>query len=177
MARFARCIPFLIAALGSSPAICAPQGLLNKTVTMSWSTSGTATSADGGAKGFTNINTRVVYVSSAGRTFLRMQIRSSGRKDAARGADKGPGEGGSRGSVRLEGNRLVGTEAFASGARQYVATFDSGFSSCTLSVIDAKAGSAKIQRRGPDGVMYVVDSVSTGSPTCSVQSGNAFSGS
>lgn len=177
MTRFAYCIPLLIAALEATPAICAPQGLLNKTITMSWSTSGTATRADGGTKGFSNINTRVVYVSSAGRTFLRIQIKSSGRKDSARGADKGPGEGGSKGSVRLEGNRLVGTEAFASGARQYVATFDSGFSSCTLSIIDAKAGGAKIQRRGPDGVMYVVDSVSTGSPTCSIQSGNAFSGS
>ena len=176
MARFVYCIPFLVAALGASPAICAPQGLLDKTVTMSWSTSGSATSADGGTKGFSNINTRMVYISSAGRTFLRMQVRTSGRKVAGRSAEKGPGEGGSRGSVRLEGNRLVGTEAFASGARQYVATFDSGFSSCTLTVIDAKAGGAKIQRRGPDGVMYVIDSVSTGSPTCSIQSGNAFSG-
>ncbi len=70
----------------------------------------------------------------------------------------------------------MGTEAFASGARQYVATFNSGFSSCTLSVIDAKAGGAKIQRRGPDGAMYVLDSVSTGSPSCSIQSGNAFAG-
>lgn len=177
MSRLSYCIPFLIAALGVSPAICAPQGLLDKTVTMSWSTSGTGTRADGTTISFSNINKRVVYISSAGRTFLRMQISSTGRKGSSRGADMGPGEGGSKGAVRLEGNRLVGTEAFASGARQYIATFDSGFSSCTLSIIDAKAGGAKIQRRGPDGVMYVLDSVSTGSPTCSIQSGNAFSGS
>lgn len=177
MSHFWYCMPFLMAALGAGPAIGAPQGLLDKTVTMSWSTSGTGTRSDGTTTSFSNINTRVVYISSAGRTFLRMQVRSSGRKGSARGADMGPGEGGSKGSVRLEGNRLVGMEAFASGARQYVATFDSGFSSCTLSIIDAKAGGAKIQRRGPDGAMYVLDSVSTGSPTCSIQSGNAFSGS
>ena len=176
MARLAFSIPFLMAALGAGPALCAPQGLLDKTITMSWSTSGSGTRADGTAVSFSNVNTRVVYVSSAGRTFLRMQIRGTGRKAAARGADRGPGEGGSKGSVRLEGSRLVGTESFASGARQYVAAFDSGFSSCTLSVIDAKAGGAKIQRRGPDGAMYVLDSVSTGSPTCSIQSGNVFSG-
>jgi hypothetical protein len=169
-------IPFLIVALGTGPASGAPQGLLDKTITMSWSTSGSGTRADGTAVSFSNINTRVVYVSSAGRTFLRKQVRGGGRRAAARGADFGPGEGGSKGSVRLEGNRLVGTEAFTSGARQYVATFDSGFSSCTLSVIDAKAGGAKIQRRGPDGAGYVLDSVSTGSPTCSIQSGNVFSG-
>lgn len=122
---------------------------------------------------FSNINTRVVYVSSAGRTFLRKEVR--GRK-ASRGADVGPGEGGSKVSVRLEGNRLVGAETFVCGARQYIATFDSGFSSCTLSVIDAKGGGAKIQRKGPNGAMVVIDSVSSGSPSCSIQSGNAFAG-
>ena len=157
MARFAYCIIFLMAALGAGPAISAPQGLLDKTVTMSWSTSGTGTRADGATTSFSNINTRVVYVSSAGRTFLRMQLRSSGRKGSSRGADMGPGEGGSKGAVRLEGNRLVGMEAFASGARQYVATFDSGFSGLPgYSIIDAKAGGAKIKRRGPDGAMYVL---------------------
>ncbi|MDP3074283.1 hypothetical protein [Bradyrhizobium sp.] len=176
MARFFFLCTAMIAALGTSPALCAPQGLLDKTVTMSWSTSGSGTRADGTAVSFSNINTRVVYISTAGRTFLRMEVKSSGRRGAARSADKGPGEGSSKGSVRLDGNRLVGTEAFASGARQYVATFDPGFSSCTLSVIDAKSGGAKISRRGPDGTMYVIDSVSTGSPTCSVRSGNAFSG-
>lgn len=176
MVRVTSCITFLMTALGTSPALCAPQGLLDKTVTMSWSTSGTGTKADGTAISFSNINTRVVYVSTAGRTFLRMEVKSSGRRGGVRSADKGPGEGSSKGAIRLDGNRLVGTESFASGARQYVATFDSGFSSCTLSVIDAKAGGARISRRGPDGMMTVIDSVSTGSPTCSIRNGNAFSG-
>ncbi|MFZ2156774.1 MAG: hypothetical protein WAV72_11715 [Bradyrhizobium sp.] len=171
-----RLMVFLAAMMGASSAFCAPAGLLDKTITMSWSTSGTATSVDGTTKGFSNVNTRIVYVSSAGRTFLRMQLKTAGR-GSARSGELGPGETGARGgSVRLEGNRLVGTEAFASGARQYVATFDPGFSSCTLSVIDAKAGGAKIQRRGPNGSMYVLDSASTSSPSCSIQSGNVFAG-
>jgi hypothetical protein len=168
-----RLMVFFAAMMGASSAFAAPAGLLDKTVTMSWSTSGSGTRADGKNVSFSNVNVRVVYVSSAGRTFLRKEVR--GRK-AARGADVGPGEGGSKGSVRLEGNRLIGAETFVSGARQYVATFDSGFSSCSLSVIDAKAGGAKIQRKGPDGAMYVIDSVSSGSPSCSIQSGNAFAG-
>ena len=168
-----RVIVFLAAVLSATSAFGAPAGLLDKTVTMSWSTSGSGTRADGKPLSFSNINTRVVYISSAGRAFLRKEVR--GRR-AARGGEVGPGEGGRRGSIRLEGNRLVGAEAFASGARQYIATFDSGFSSCTLSVIDAKAGGAKIQRKGPDGAMYVIDSVSSGSPSCSIQSGNAFAG-
>jgi hypothetical protein len=33
-----------------------------------------------------------------------------------------------------------------------------------------------IRRRGPDGAMYEVTSASTSSPSCSIQSGNAFAG-
>lgn len=161
------------ALLAFSPAVAgAPPAALNKTVTLSWSTSGSGKRADGTQMSFSNINTRVIYISSTGRTFVRMQLR--GRK-ASRGHERGPGEAGSRGgNVSLQGNRLVGVEAFASGARQYIATFDAEFTSCSLSVIDAKAGSAKIKRRGPDGSMFELDNVSTGSPSCSIQSGNAF---
>jgi hypothetical protein len=157
---------------GPAAAAGAPQAALNKTVTLSWSTSGSGRRADGTPVSFSNVNTRLIYISSTGRAFVRMQVR--GRK-ASRGAERGPGESGPRGgNVSLQGNRLVGIEAFASGARQYIATFDAGFSSCSLSVIDAKSGAARIKRRGPDGAMYELDNVSTGSPSCSIQSGNAF---
>ena len=149
----------------------APSGLLNKTVTMSWSTSGTATRADGSNVSFSNVNTRMVYISSAGRPFLRAQVRG-GR--ATREGELAPGEGGGSRGVSFEGNKLVGTEAFASGARRYIASFDASFASCTLSVIDAKEGSAHIKRRGPDGATYEITSVSTGSPTCAIQTGNNF---
>jgi len=159
---------------GVCPAIAAgaPPAALNKTVTLSWSSTGSGKRADGTPVSFSNLNTRVIYISSTGRAFLRAQLRGG---KATRQGDLAPGEtarGG--GGVSFQGNRLVGVEGFASGARQYVATFDAGFSSCTLSVIDAKSGGAKIRRRGPNGAMYEIDSVSTGSPTCSIQAGNAF---
>ncbi|MBN8979947.1 MAG: hypothetical protein J0I29_01520 [Rhizobiales bacterium] len=152
-------------------ALAASSEAFNKTVTMSWSTSGMATTEDGQQRAYNNLNIRTVYISSAGRTFLRRTVR--GQK-ASRSGERGPGEA-SKGSVSLQGNRLVGTEAFASGARQYIATFDPGFTSCTLQVIDAKSGDAAIKRKGPDGRMYTV-TATTGSPSCSVQSGNAFGG-
>lgn len=159
--------------LVAGPAIAggAPSGLLNKTVTMSWSTSGTGKRADGTNVSFSNVNTRTVYISSAGRSFLRAQVRG-GR--ATREGELAPGEGGGSRGVSFQGDKLVGTEAFASGARRYIASFDAGFSSCSLSVIDAKDGGAQIKRRGPDGAMYEISSVSTGSPTCSIQAGNTF---
>ena len=161
-----------ILAVSPAAAASAPSAALNKTITLSWSTSGSGKRADGTPVSFSNVNTRVIYISSTGRPFLRAQVR--GRK-AARQAELGPGESSPRGgNVNLQGNKLVGVEGFASGARQYVATFDAAFSSCSLSVIDAKSGAAKIKRRGPDGAMYELDNVSTGSPTCSIQSGNAF---
>ncbi len=159
---------------GTGPALSAgaSSAAFNKTVTMSWSTSGMATTEDGQTRSYNNINTRTVYISSAGRTFLRMNLRGN---RISRGAEKGPGDFGGRGSVKLEGNRLIGTEAFESGARQYIATFDPSFASCTVQVVDAKGGSAAIKRKGPDGRMYTV-TASTGSPSCSIQSGNAIGG-
>ena len=156
----------------ASPALAAPQGALDKTVTMSWNTSGIATTEDGQTKSYNNLNTRTVYISSAGRTFLRKSLR--GGKNA-RSGEVGPDDISSQGSVKLDGNRLIGTEAFASGARQYIATFDSSFASCTLQVVDAKSGNTAIKRKGPDGRMYSV-TASTGSPSCSVQSGNLIGG-
>ncbi len=175
--RSMRCLPAMLGCVGvlfAGPAVAggAPAGLLNKTVTMSWSTSGTGKRADGTSVSFSNVNTRTVYISSAGRPFLRAQVRG-GR--ATREGELAPGEGGGSRGVSFQGDKLIGTEAFASGARRYIASFDSSFSGCTLSVIDAKEGSAQIRRRGPDGAMYEITSVSTGSPTCSIQTGNIFS--
>ncbi len=164
--------------VGPVHAAGAPQQLLNKTVTMSWTTSGMATNGEGQGRPFTNANTRTVYISSAGRPFLRMKLsstRASRGNYESRGADHGP-EDTARGSVHFEGNRLIGVESFTSGARQFIATFDNSYSSCTLSVIDAKAGGAPIQRRGPSGAMYKIENATTGAQSCSVQSGNAFAG-
>lgn len=154
----------------------APPPLRNRTITMSWSTSGSGRSDAGQQKSFTNINTRRVYISTVGRPFLRVQLTSTKKSGTSRGLDVGPGERSGRGGVRFEGNRLIGTEVFSSGARQYIATFDSSFVSCTLNVLDARSGGEAIRRRGPDGAMYTLGPVTTGSPSCSIQSGNAFAG-
>jgi len=150
----------------------APSQLLNKTVRLVWQTSGTSRDPDGKSIGFNNTNTRTIYISSAGRPFVRAEVAGFRR---SRSGDRDP-QTTSSGGVHFEGNRLVGVETFQSGARQFSATFDSNFSSCTLTIIDAKSGGDKIRRRGPDGRMYEIDSSTTSSPSCSIQSGNAFAG-
>jgi ribosomal protein S18 len=166
----------LVSVLSAGPASAAsaPQAALNKTISLTWVISGSGKSADGEQVSFNNTVALTIYVSSAGRVFLKKRVTSQ-KGRASREVSKAPGESGAYpGSVRFQGDRMVGVQTWASGAIQYTATFDAGFSSCTLSVIDAKGASGKIVRKGPDGRTYTIESVSTSSPSCSVQSGNAF---
>jgi len=115
----------------------------------------------------------MIYVSSAGRLFMRA-IAKNGSNSIGR--DFGPNDARSgRGSFSFQGNKMVGVIPFDAGARQITATFDPSFSSCTASVIEGHSGGI-IRRKGPNGVMYEVSSGSTTSPSCSIQSGNAFAG-
>lgn len=149
----------------------APAAAMNKTITIYFVSSGMSTSAAGQQKGFNTSVTRMIYVSSAGRLFMK-HTASNGR--AQRGGEFDPND--SRpgaGSFQFQGNRIVGVISYAGGARQITATFDPGFSSCTASVIEGAVG-GKMQRKGPNGEMFTLSGVTTSSPSCSVQSGNAF---
>ena len=61
-----------------------------------------------------------------------------------------------------------------SGARQMTATFDASFSSCTLNIAVGRSGGAALRAKGPDGVMYTLDSYTTIGPSCAIRDGNAF---
>ncbi len=162
--------------LGYSVAACAeaPRPLFGKTIQISWTSSTVQRSADG-----QTINPQVavnwtIYVSSAGRLFVR-GARSVGRRggqsDIAPGATKN--SGGEPTGVRLIGNKLVGNVAYTVGAVNFVATFDPNFRSCTLQVMYGREG-GRMMRRGVDGVMRQVQSVTVSGQSCSVREGNAF---
>jgi hypothetical protein len=158
----------------SAPAFAAgaPAAAMNKTITISFTATGMAKSADGQAKGFSTAVSRSIYVSSAGRLFMR-HTASNGR--AKRGADFDPTDTRTgKGSFQFQGNKLVGVIPYGMGARQIVATFDASFSSCTASVIEGHTAGGAIQRKAPNGVMYQITSASATSPSCSIQNGNAF---
>jgi len=162
---------FLAGLSAPSLAASAPAAALNKTITISFTATGMAKSPEGQSKGFSTSVTRVVYVSSAGRLFMR-HTASNGR--ASRGGDFDPNDARQgKGSFHFEGSKLVGVIPYGTGARKITATFDSGFSSCTASVIEGHSNGV-IQRKGPNGVMYEITSASTSSPSCSIQTGNAF---
>jgi hypothetical protein len=166
---------FLVALL-SGPAFAAgvPAQAMNKTITISFSATGNAKSPDGQVKGFSTQVSRMIYVSSAGRLFMRHIARQGSN---SRGGDFDPNDARSgKGSFNFQGNRLVGVIPYSAGARQITATFDPSFSSCTVSVIEGHSGGGIIRRKGPNGMMYEISSASTTSPSCSIQGGNAFAG-
>ena len=152
----------------AAPALGAPSQLRNKTITISYTATGVAKLPQGGQRNFSTQVTHIIYVSDAGRLFMR--FRASNQRGSM-GGDVAPGEG--RGSFSFQGNRLVGVVPFETGARQLTVTFNPGFSSCTARVIEGHSGGV-IQRRAPDGKMYEVTGGSTSSVSCSIQSGNAF---
>ena len=80
------------------------------------------------------------------------------------------------GFFALTGNALVGQHLFERGARRMTITFDPGYTSCTLSVVNGKA-------KGSDTIMIVssttgkrleVVSSTIGSTSCSIKDGNVF---
>ena len=174
--RVAACA--MLVALAASPALAeVPPAAMNKTVTISFTATGTAKKPDGTTTPFNTSVTRMIYISTAGRLFMRHTASNAGLK-ATRGGDfdpvaQGAGKGG---SFSFQGNKMLGVLPYQGGARQISATFDANFSSCTASVIEGNTGSGSFKRKAPNGVVMEISNASTTGVSCSVQSGNAFAG-
>lgn len=153
----------------------APQALFNKTIQITWTSTVSETSPDGQHLNRSFAISHVIYVSSAGRLFER---GSRSRGQMRKQSDNAPGSthnaGGEANNVHFEGNRLIGTLAFAQGARQFVATFDPSFSSCTVSITLGREGGG-MKRKGLDGVLYTINSIAASGESCSIRDGNPFS--
>lgn len=171
-----RSMALIAAAIVSTltPAVAAPDGLLNKTVHISWfqQTPGNevGTGASAGSAG-RNV-TLTLYVSSAGRVFAK----AAGQTKRFSG-ERSIGPEGT--SFRAEGTRLVGTlkPATTNGATRVAVTFDGSFQSCTVQAILASEGGRPLEWQGLNGKRYIA----TGHPTvsnqsCSVSAGNGFAG-
>ena len=162
-----------------APADASPQQLLNKTVTLGWTTQSVQRGPDGNERQVSSSIKYVVYVSTLGRLFEHSSRSASGR---TQGSDIDPAAaqtkmGEARG-LRFEGNALVANRGYGgaggSGAMRAVATFDSSYSSCTLAVTHGKESSSGIKRKGIDGVVREYMSISVTGTSCSIQNGNAL---
>ncbi len=165
---------FAVAAVSAS-ASGVSSAAMNKTIAISFTAGGTAKDPDGQTHPFSTSVSRVVYVSTAGRLFMRHTATANTKGHASRGGDFDPNDARQgKGSFSFQGDKLVGVIPYAGGARQITASFDSSFSSCTASVIEGNAGSGSFKRKGPDGIVREISNATTSAVSCSIQNGNAF---
>lgn len=171
------CLIAAVIAIWTVPAFAdAPRQLYNKTIQISWSVAVAQTGPDGQKKNVAVAVNHTVYVSSAGRLFERSsRAAGKGRRQSENGPEATKNGGGEATGLHFAGNKLVGNTAFAQGARQFTATFDPGFSSCTVSVVFGREGGG-LKRKGVDGVMYTIDSMTASGESCSIRDGNPFAG-
>jgi hypothetical protein len=180
--RFLR-IPTLLALFwtGVEAAASTPTQLYNKTILLAWSVDTIQRRPDG-----TMVSPRVdiertIYVSTAGRLFVRTTKTVTNRRfHATRTNEMAPGDNrtleGMARQLRFEGRRLIGHLEYYSGAGQMTVDFDPNFLTCTMNLVYGKQGGAPIRWKAMDGTIHEVISVKAVSPTCSIKDGNAFAG-
>ena len=155
----------------SSFAGAAPSGLHNKTVSLSWGQTTTWRRLSDNKTGSSNfVIAREIYISSAGRSF----VRNRGVSGAVGGAsDSGPEKTASR--VVFNGNTMTAFSDRGGLLWHITVNFEPSFSSCSATVSIAREGQ-KAKTTGVDGAEYENLSASAASPSCSVKEGNTFAG-
>jgi hypothetical protein len=162
-------------ALGATcgAASAAPQGMLNKTVKVSFEISVPARNSAGQSIGARRSVQKLMYVSTAGRVFVR-NARQGGGSVATNEIAPGAVDG----APRIVGDTIVGTLGLISGATRLVVSFDGSFSSCTASlIVGGESGRAITWKSVRGDVLTATGPMVVSTPSCSVQSGNAFAGS
>jgi hypothetical protein len=162
-----------LATMAAQGAVAAPRELYNKAVTARWGETGVYKRlSDGVTVNPAGQFTCIFYVSDAGRVFTRCSSSNANGQHASSG-DFGPDK--TAPNIKFEGNTLVGTRVSQGVARRLAATFDAGFSGCSLSVTIGKTGPGA-KMRGFDKADYEVVSMQAGAASCSIQAGNPFAG-
>ena len=164
--------------LSVSVAQAAPAGLYGKTVKVEWTETRSQREAGEtafGPKSFTF--TYTVYVSTQGQLFRRIFTISSTRKKSGTRDTVGTSGKTDAGisQVSFQGSTLVSASSSGGIGRRIRVSFDASFSSCTAEVVTGKTGNGPASMRAiSSGKVVEIESVSAGSASCSVQTGNAF---
>ena len=145
----------------------APQQLQGKSITLSWSESGVY-KRDGSSFSNKYNLVRVIYVSQAGRAFIRGTTAGRGA-----GVTKEVGPERTAGSVDFKGNTVIVYQVNRGVARRVVVTLDPAFSGCSAAVSVGKSG-PRTTIEGYDGVTYEVISMQPNATSCSIREGNAL---
>lgn len=153
-----------------SNAFAAPAYLLNKTVTVS-STTTASFLANGRPATGTRNTIHTIYISTQGNIFLR-RVRYDRSASSAEEFATSTGI-----NMRFEGAKLVGTALFSSGAARMVISFDPTGQSCTASIQFGRDNGRPPSWKGANGVTYTgTGPLVVSNVTCSVTAGNALAG-
>jgi hypothetical protein len=165
-----------LASLAAAPAQAAPQQLIGKSVIISFTEN--RVQRDGMSPDFRprSFSGEIsVYISSAGRTFSRLQLTNQRARSGT--ADRVGNS--SAGVTSFAGNTMTMISGGAGGARRTVVTFGAGFSTCEASMVRAKpAGESTIRTKSiiNPGMPVEIRSVEVTGISCRVRDGNVFGG-
>jgi len=142
--------------------------LQNKTVTLFWGETNTwRRLPDGQTGSSTPTFERLIYISSAGRPFVRVNAKAGSVAKQDFGPDANAGR------FAFEGLTMTNFAGRAGLLRKFTVTFDPAFSSCTATVAILKDG-PNPKTPGIDGAQYETLSISAGQISCSVKNGNSL---
>jgi hypothetical protein len=157
--------------IGIAHAASLPSQAFGKTVTFTYTVSIPTKLPNGNIRTTSRTETRTIYISSAGRMFLRNNRHNSA--NASETVEQGPDK--TSGSLRYADGAIVGAVMMVSGAYQCKIALDAGFQSCNATMIFGKsAGETTRKWKSVGGEM--LESAGKGSVTtsCSVATGNAL---
>jgi hypothetical protein len=153
--------------LGSAEA--APPEVLNKTVTVSWSSFLPANCSNGSTNRTARNVTQQIYISTQGRLFSKVMAQAGRYSKERLTAPSGSGQ------FRFSGAKIVATMPQASGAVQATITFDPTYQSCSAEVAHGSESGKPYVWINLAGVKCTATGKSTVSNVgCSVRQGNAF---
>jgi len=154
----------------ASNVLAAPPQLYNKTITVSWTVTPNARGDDGSVLTTPGKQGAIIFISTKGRIFVR-GTREAGRYAASK--DFAPQDAAN--TLHFQGSKLVGARNVEGGANQMVISFDTGYQSCSVSVLFGREGGRAYRWKALDGKMYTQQGpfVVSGQ-SCSVREGNPF---
>jgi hypothetical protein len=156
-------------------AASAPKELYGKSVAVQWSESVTGRGVDDQtAQNFLISRLMNVYVSSAGRPFVR--LIGGGARFGRSGGDSftAPGQSDVKDRVDFQGRSIVVYRELPSGARRISVDVDGGGTGCKAGVVNGRqAGKTITLQMGGRGRIEVT-SIQISSVSCSIQNGNVF---
>jgi hypothetical protein len=169
----------LILTILAVPTVCAaadaPPQLRNKTVTASWSVNNTFVAPNGKVFTPTVSQSRTIYVSSAGRFFVKGSVSSRNGSETHEVAPGDRTPAGTARSMGFEGGKIVGMAVLKTGAAgRMVISFDQGYSTCSVDVMVGRPGPNPMTVRAPNGVPLEVRSQIISGQSCSISDGNPF---